>query len=67
MYLHRIPGTDGEWVKCTYTEYQVVIGNFGPVDLHRIPGRDREWVKCTFTEYQVVMGSGSSVPTQNTR
>ena len=36
---------DGEWVKWTYTEYQVEIGNFGPVDLHRIPGRDREWVK----------------------
>ena len=58
---------DGEWVKWTYTEYQVEIGNFGSVDLHRIPGRDREWVKCTYTEYQVQMGSGSSVPTQNTR
>ena len=72
---------DGEWVKWTYTEYQVMMGSgstgptqntikrwgVGQVDLHRIPFKDGEWVKWTNTEYQIVMGSGLSRPTQNIR
>ena len=38
MDIHRIPGSDGEWVKWIYTEYQVVMGS--GLDGHRIFGRD---------------------------